>query len=167
LALRRSLLPLTIILLLPATARPQGLTVAVSPASPGDSTAIALLFESAKDRQIIALQWDLELPAAVLSVEENMITAGEAALQAGKSVQCAGRRNKNVEAYVYRCILSGGQQPLNDGWLAVMRATVAAAPKPGKHSIRLTRILAVNASRTQSALKNTQAAITITPGRGR
>jgi hypothetical protein len=144
---------------LSAAARAQTLSLATVEAAAGEKTAIAVFFEAAKTGQTVALQWEIAYPSQVLEIQAKDIVAGDAARAAGKSVQCAGERKKDLHSY--RCVLFGGSQPIGSGSVAVLHATVNSAAKPGRHGIKLEAAIAVAPNLKRAVIKDSQTSIVV------
>lgn len=139
--------------LLPAAA--QTLSIGTAPASPGENTTIAILFEALEGRDVASLQWDIEYPASVLSLPPSGIVAGEAARKSGKQLHCGGRWKKDG-TYAYRCILAGGKGPVGSGAIAMLQAVVPPGARKSRNRIRLSEIIAVGADLRRIPLKNSE-----------
>jgi hypothetical protein len=60
------------------------------------------------------MKWEVVFPAQLMGIENDGIEISSAAMDSDKSLQCTARK-----PYAFVCILSGGQNPIADGPIAL------------------------------------------------
>jgi hypothetical protein len=91
----------------------------------GASGSLLLTLESPQGKALSALQWEFTFPQNVV-VDLADINAGSAAESAQKALTCMGAEQlkDTGKGSVYVCILAGGQKPIPNGPIAVVRYRV-------------------------------------------
>jgi len=150
----------SLFLLFPRTACGQILKLSSASARPGDwvSIEISINLPAGKEPPS-ALQWETVIPTAQLSFLEEGTRAGPAAQTAGKSVSCSVKTQAETNTSV--CVLFGGQEPIRNGVVAILRLAVSAQAKTGNARVRLEHALAVskNLARVELAPSETRVRI--------
>jgi hypothetical protein len=78
----------------------------------------------------------------------------------GKSLKCAFT-DKNAEANTSRCILAGGQKPIPNGSVALLRLLISRDAQPGSARTRLGQATAVSQNLKQVPMSPVEATVTI------
>src|SRR5579864_7328847 len=126
-----------------ARAYAQSLQLSAPSAAPGEWVAIEIVIKPPLGKDILALQWEMEIPANQLDLEtERAMRAVIAVQDAGKSVTCAMPR-ESPEAHILRCILAGGQKPIPDGKITTLSLKILENPESGPTRVRLQNAVAV------------------------
>ena len=116
----------------------QTLRVSSVSAAPGQKISVDISLDSAAGEAPATLKWEAVFPAELLEPESSGPTVGSAAKDAGKSLTCARR-----QAYSYVCILAGGQKPIANGPIAVLRFQIRAEARSGTSTVRIEQVEAV------------------------
>lgn len=136
----------------------QTLSLSRATAAPGEQVSIEISFQAPSGREPAALQWETVLPAQLTFLDETM-PAGPAAKAAGKSVTCAVKTKAGESTST--CILYGGQEPLHNGVIAVLRLKVSPTAQSGIVRIRVGQAAAVSKDLQKTPLDPVEAAIKI------
>ena len=122
----------------------QSLKLSAPTAPPGEWVAIEIALTSPPGKAILALQWELEIPARQLDLEtERAMRAVIAVQDAGKSVTCAVPK-ETPDARTLRCILAGGQKPIPDGKVTSLSLKILENAQPGPIPVHLQNAVAVS-----------------------
>ena len=121
---------------------------------PGDTVTLKISATSDPERAPIALKWDVVYPAQVMDMETG--SAGPAAMDSGKSLQCTARR-----PYVYVCMLSGGENPIQDGLIATYRFKVKPSAEAGMTKLRIENAESTTKDSKKWVLKSIEAIVVI------
>jgi hypothetical protein len=122
----------------------QSLQLSAATAAPGEWVAIEIALKSTPGKDILALQWEVEIPARQLDLaNERAMRAVIAVQDAGKSLACAVPK-ETPAARTLRCILAGGQKPIPDGKVALLSLKILENAQPGPIRIRLQNAVAVS-----------------------
>lgn len=133
-----------------------------SVAAPNDRVAMELSLDCPAGKEPTALQWQISIPKAKLSLIDDTILIGSAAQEAGKKIECAPK-GKSTETYTSVCILSGDQKPIQNGVIAILRfRTVPKAPA-GPARIKVQQVVAVSTDLKQLTLKDVETEIEVRP----
>jgi hypothetical protein len=122
--------------------------------TPGDTVTLKISANSDSERAPIELKWDVVYPAQVMDMETD--NAGPAAMDSGKSLQCIARRS-----YAYVCVLSGGQNPIQDGLVAIYRFKIKPSAQAGVTKLRIENAESTTKESKKWALKSTEAIVVI------
>ena len=137
--------PAALLLLLPVQSLPaQILRLSPATAKPGEQVAIEVSFKPPTGQEISALQWDAVIPSAQLRFQEEGTSLGPRARADGKSISCAPKNETTPDTKTSACILYGGQQPIGDGVIAILRLGVLPDTAAGTVKVRLENGLAVS-----------------------
>jgi hypothetical protein len=82
--------------------------------APGEKVTLDISADSQPARAPVALKWEVVFPAQLMEMEGDAPDIGSAAMESGKSLQCTPRT-----PYRYVCVLSGGQNPIANGLIAI------------------------------------------------
>jgi hypothetical protein len=122
----------------------QSLQLSAPAAAPGEWVAIEMALKSPPGKDILALQWEVEIPARQLDLENERAMRTVLAVQdAGKSLTCALPK-ETPEARTLRCILAGGQKPIPDGKVSLFSLKILEFTQPGTIRVRLQNAVAVS-----------------------
>lgn len=142
-------------------ARAQTIRISPQTGSPGDWVTLEIAFQPGEGPAPVALQWELEIPAGPLDLEEAPISkALLVAKDAGKSVQCAGS-TKAGGRLLQTCILSGTQKPVPAGTIVVLSLKIGQRAQPGGARIRLQKALGVTLDLKQLPIAATDSVLTV------
>jgi hypothetical protein len=125
----------------------------------GSANMLRILFHPNTDKPIVALQWQVLVPAG-LFIETSGVVAGTAAGSSGKNITCASRTDPE-EGKICVCILAGGAQRLPKGPIAILKLTAAKDVPRGTLTMKLQKVLAVSADLQKIQIPDTTASITI------
>jgi Malectin domain len=148
------LLPLTSLIVLNPAANAQSLTLSSAATTLSGSASLNLTLSTAGSASAAALQWTLQYPAGSLS--NVTVTAGTAAMSAGKIISCAPASGS------YTCTLYGqNSNPVATGVVAVVNLTAATS---GSIPIDLRNALGASATGSPLALSATGGTLSATSG---
>jgi hypothetical protein len=143
-----------------ARAFAQSLQLSAPSAATGEWVAIEIVMRPPPGKDILALQWEMEIPAKQLDLEtERAVRAVIAVQDAGKSVTCAIPK-ESAQARILRCILAGGQKPIPDGKVSVISLKILENPQPGPIRVRLQNALAVSRDLERVPLEPAETTVT-------
>src|SRR5262249_13534590 len=120
----------------------------------GRSASFLLGLNSPQGKEPLALQWDLTIPAGI-TVNREDILAGSAAESAQKTLACAALPQQHA---VFRCLVAGGQKPLPNGTIAVVkfqRQSTHEAPAP----VRISNAKGVGADLKEIKIPDAEASV--------
>lgn len=124
-----------------------------SAAAPGEnSQTIEISLKSPPEKAPVALQWEVIFPATELALAERDVVIGPAGEKAGKAVACAVK-GKTAESARLVCILAGGERPIQNGIVAILKPKMARNAPVGHAPVRLERAIAVFGDVTEVAIK--------------
>jgi hypothetical protein len=150
-----------IFILASAGAWGQSLLMPPSMVARGGSGSLLLTLKSPEGKAPLALQWEFTFPPNVV-VEAADIVAGSAAEAGQKMLTCrAVKRNDGGQGLLYACILAGGQKPVPNGPVAVVRYRVPAEIRQIAAKVRVAKAIGVTADLKSVDLASTEAAITL------
>jgi len=138
----------------------QSVQMPPSKAAEGGFGSLLITLKSPAGMETVALQWKLAVPAEVI-IEPEDILAGSAAESAAKSITCAVAEKNAASGSRYGCILAGGQKPLQDGPVAVIRYKIRERARTGVVTVRMEDILGVSAGLKKIEMANVEGRITI------
>lgn len=159
---RRNITGGFIFILASASAWAQTLLIPPSMVPRGGSGSLLLTLESPAGKAPLALQWEFTFPPNV-AVDLADIVAGSAAESAQKALTCraVARTKDGGQGSVYGCILAGGQKPLANGPIAIVRYRVPPEIRQIAEKVRVGKAIGVTADLKSVELASTQAAITV------
>jgi len=123
--------------------------------APGDNVTLDLSANSQRGREPVALKWDVIFPAQVMALEGAPET-GSAGTNSGKSLQCTARR-----PYAYTCTLSGGQNPIANGPIAIFHFRILTTAEPRTTTLRIEKAVATTVDSSVLTLNDTEAIVII------
>jgi hypothetical protein len=127
----------------------------------GGSGALLLTLESPVGKAPLALQWEFTFPPNV-AVDLTDIVAGSAAESAQKTLTCRPLKTKDsAQGSIYGCVLAGGQKPLPNGPIALVRYQVPPEIRQIAEKVLVGKAIGVTADLKRVELASTQAAITV------
>ena len=124
--------------------------------APGDKVTLDISANSQPGRAPIALRWEVVFPAQLMSMEGDTPEMGSAATDSGKSLQCNARN-----PYSYSCVLSGGQNLIANGLIAIFHFKILNMADAGTTTIRIERAVAITADSKVATLNDTEAVVII------
>ncbi len=132
-------------------------TPAISPVikSPGDIVTLEIAATSQPKRAPIVLHFDVVFPAQLMAIE-GAGKVGSAAQGSGKSLEC-----HILNPHSYGCVISGGQNPMADGQIAIFHFRILKTAKPGTTALRVERAVSTTADGKVVSLNDTEAAVII------
>ena len=120
-----------------------------------------LTLKSPEGKAPLALQWEFHFPPDVV-VDAADIAAGSAAESTQKTLTCRAVKTKDgAQGSTYGCILAGGQKPLPNGPIAIVRYRVATDVRQIAEKVLVAKALGVSADLKSVELAGAQAAITV------
>ena len=149
------------LLLLPRTqAIAQSLRLSLGAGPPGGTAEIEIILHSPRGKEPAAVQWEASIPAGQLNFADTIASAGGAARAAGKSVNCAAK-GESDDSRTALCILSGGEQPIQDGVIAVLRLAIHTRTHRGSYRVRIDHGLAVSKDLRQTVLNPVETLVVV------
>jgi hypothetical protein len=139
----------------------QSLRVSSGSGAPGERLAIEIALDSPSGKQPLALQWETGFPDEALELEATGPVAGPAAGAAGKSLTCAKKGAADGLAK-WTCILAGGQMPIGNGVVAVLRFEIHAHARAGSRPVVVDNVLGVSAALKKEPISGAEGAVTVT-----
>jgi hypothetical protein len=141
----------------------QSLQLSAPLAAPGEWVAIEIALKSPPGKDILALQWEVEIPTRQLDLaNERAMRAVIAAQDAGKSVTCAVPK-ETPDARTLRCILAGGQKPIPDGKVTSLSLKILENAQPGPIRVRLQNAMAVGRDLERVTFAPLETTVTVQP----
>jgi hypothetical protein len=128
----------------------------------GASGSLLLTLESPQGKALSALQWEFTFPQNVV-VDLADINAGSAAESAQKALTCMGAEQlkDTGKGSVYVCILAGGQKPVPNGPIAVVRYRVPLEVRQIAEKVRVGKAVGATADLKSVELEGAQAVVTV------
>jgi hypothetical protein len=123
--------------------------------SAGERVTLEIAAKSQPTRAPIALHWEVIFPAQLMEMDGDA-EIGSAALTSGKSLQCHA-----VNPHSYGCVLSGGENPIADGQIAIFHFRIRTTAGPGTTTVRIERVVTGTLDSKVLSLDDTEAVITI------
>jgi hypothetical protein len=144
-----------------ARAFAQSLQLSAPSAAPGEWVAIEIVMRPPPAKDILALQWEMDIPAKQLDLaNERAMRAVIAVQDAGKSVPCAIPK-ESAEIRILRCILAGGLKPIPDGKITTLSLKILENPESGPIRVRLQNAVAVSRDLERVPLEPVETAVTV------
>jgi len=125
--------------------------------APGENVSLEISLDWAAAPAPSALKWELLFPAQLLGPEGGQPEIGGAAMRSGKSLQCVARRQ-----YSYSCILSGGQNPIANGPVAIFHFKIRSTAEAAMTAVRIVSPEAALGSK-KLTLNDAEGAVAIRP----
>jgi hypothetical protein len=138
----------------------QNLRLSSASASRGDQITIELSLESPAGKEPLALQWEAKVPVAISPIDEKSFTDTTTAKQAGKALHCAVN-GKSADSYTARCILAGGQKPIPNGSVGLLRLRIPMDAAVGTVRIRVENASAVSRDSKAISLAPVETLVTV------
>ena len=123
--------------------------------SPGDKVTLDISAKSQPKRAPIALHWEVTFPAQLMQMDGDP-EAGPVAVNSGKALHC-----HNESPYSYACVLSGGQNPIADGQIAIFHFRILATAKTATIALKIVKAVAVSSDSKVVSLNDTQVTVVI------
>jgi hypothetical protein len=136
--------------------RGQALTVSPAKGAPGSEVGVEILLDSPSAKAPVTLQMDVVFPAQLLDAEVGRPEIGRAAKDSGKTIQCAATH----KSYSYSCIVFGGQKPIPNGSIAMLRFKIRADARMGNTIIRVQNVKTITGD-YKAVLKDAEGTLTI------
>ena len=124
--------------------------------APGEKVRLEISLDSTATRAPKALKWEVVFPAQLLELEGDGPEIGSAAMDSGKSLTCSRRKS-----YSDFCTLSGGQNPVANGPIAIFHFKIRATAEAGTAAVRIERAEAVTVDSKELTLNNAEGTVTI------
>jgi hypothetical protein len=119
--------------------------------------------DSPSGKEPLALQWEAAFPGEALKLDGTGPVAGAAAQAAGKSLTCAPKKTSpGLSKWV--CILAGGQKPIGNGVVALLRFEVQAHAHAGSLPIVVDNVLGVSAALQKVPIPRAEGTVRVTRG---
>jgi hypothetical protein len=139
----------------------QSLQLSAPTAAPGEWVAIEIALKSPPGKDILALQWEVEIPAKQLDLaNERTMRAVITVQEAGKSVTCAVPKETR-DARTLRCILAGGQKPIPDGKVTLLSLKILENAPPGPIRVRLQNAMALGRDMERVPVEPVETMVTV------
>ncbi len=140
----------------------QVLSIPPSLVTRGSWGSLLLILDSPKEKAPAALQWQLTFPPNV-SIDVADIIAGSAAESGQKALTCRAvgdgkEAGKNV---VYACLLAGGQKPIPNGPIVIVRYRVPREIREITGKVRVGKIIGATVDLRSIQMEDAQGAIVI------
>jgi hypothetical protein len=100
------------------------------------------MLASPAGKEPIALQWKIALGPEVSALPEDLF-AGDAALEAGRTLTCSAAATPSQGGYIYKCILAGGRKAIANGTIFLVKYRVKPEAKPSAQVVRVSDGIAV------------------------
>ena len=138
-------------------------TVQIAPQTSvaGDWVTLEIAFRQAANGPLTALQWELEIAAGALDLEDAPLTRAPLVVKdAGKSLSCVVSQ-ESAERLLLPCILAGGQEPIPAGTIVLLSMKVGPKAKAGVARIRLQNAFGVTSELKQVPIEPADGELTI------
>jgi hypothetical protein len=121
-----------------------------------------LTLQSSAGKAPAALQWEFTFPPNV-TVDLADIVAGSAAESGGKSLTCklVGGAKEAAKSATFGCILAGGQKPIPDGPIAVVRYSVPNVIREIQQKVHVEKVMGATVDLRAVRMPGIQAAIIV------
>jgi hypothetical protein len=139
---------------LPALGQASGVSSVTK--APGEKVTLDISVNSQHGGAPVAVRWEVIFPAQVMELEGDAPEIGSAALDSGKSLQCAMRN-----PYSYVCVLSGGQKPIANGLIAIFHFRIRTTAEAVTTTLRTERAVATAVDSKETFLDNTESIVII------
>jgi hypothetical protein len=120
------------LLLLAPLACGQTLQITGASGVPRQEISVEITYDGPSRGGPAALRWDMTFPGQLIEPSGAGPQAGRVARDAGKSLVCALRKD-----YSYTCVLSGGQQTLPKGPIAMFHFKIRDGARTGLSTFRV------------------------------
>jgi hypothetical protein len=124
--------------------------------APGEKVTLDISAYSQPARSPVALKWEVVFPAQLMEMDGDAPEIGKAAMDSGKSLQCTARK-----PYRYLCILSGGQNPIANGSIAIFHFRVRTSAAARTTSLRIESAESTTVDSKKWTLNDTEAIVII------
>ena len=124
--------------------------------APGEKVTLEISAYSEPARAPVALEWEVVFPAQLMEMDGGAPEIGKAALDSGKSLQCTARK-----PYSYVCLLSGGQNPIADGRIAIYHFKIRTTAWAGTTTFRIENAESTTADSRKWTLNDIEATVII------
>ena len=161
--MRSSIPALSLVLALASTGLwAQALSIPPSLVTRGSSGSLLLILDSPPGKAPVALQWQFTFPPNV-SVDLADLIAGSAAESGQKALTCrgVGDAKEAAKSAVYGCILAGGQKPIPNGPIVIVRYRVPREIRQIPEKVRVGKIVGVTADLKAIEMGAVEAAVVI------
>lgn len=140
----------------------QALSIPPSLVTRGSSGSLLLILDSPEGKAPVALQWQFTFPPSV-SVDAADIVAGSAAESAQKALTCraVGDAKEAAKSALYACILAGGQKPIPNGPIALVRYRVPKEIRQITEKVRVGKAIGATADLKANEIGTAEAAIVL------
>jgi hypothetical protein len=138
----------------------QSVRVSSGSGAPGEKLAIEIVLDSPSGKEPLALQWEAGFPGEALKLDRTGPVAGPAAGAAGKSLTCAEKGAAHGLSK-WACILAGGQKPIGNGVVAVLRFEIEAHAHAGSRPIVVDHVLGVSAALKKEPMSGAEGSVTV------
>jgi hypothetical protein len=126
----------------------------------GSRVSIQISLSSPSGAEPSSMQWETTVPAAQLALTDENLPPGPAAKSAGKTVSCK-LKTKTAATHTWICVLFGGQEPIPNGVIAVLRLRILPDARLGPSRIRVDQGLAVTKDLKRVNLDAAETVVTI------
>ena len=140
----------------------QSLTIPPSLVTRGSYGSLLLTLSAPPGKAPVALQWEFTFPPNV-TVELADIGAGSAAESAKKNLTCIALKGTKEagKSSAFACILAGGQKPLPDGPIAIVRYSVPKEIREIPEKVQVGKVMGATADLKSVQIESAQAAIVV------
>ena len=107
------------------------------------------------------LAFEVVYPAEAVTLLKDGPAIAPAAARAGKSLGCTGRWVDAPRTYAYRCILTGGLEPLPNGPAAILEMQARPTATPGSWPVRVQQIEGATAAVKKVRMPDAEGRLTI------
>jgi hypothetical protein len=128
--------------------------------TPGGLTDAEIVLESSPGKEPLGLQWQVLLPSGELRLEDHRVLPGAAAKAAGKTLRCSERKNAGGSP-VTMCLLTGGDKPIRNGTIALLKLRILPDAKAGMARIRMEGGLGVSRDLKAVSIGVTEGGVTV------
>src|ERR1017187_6778385 len=139
----------------------QSIRVSSGSAAPGEKLAIEIALDSPSGKEPLALQWEATFSGEALKLDGTGPVAGPAARAAGKGLTCAPKKTSPGPSK-WVCILAGGQKPIGNGVVALLRFEVQAHARSGSQPIVVVNLLGASAALKKAPILRAEGAVSVT-----
>jgi hypothetical protein len=122
----------------------------------GEVVTLTIKAVSQPARAPVALKWEVVFPVQLMEMETDSPEISAAARDSGKSLQCMARK-----PYAYICVLSGGENAIADGTIAVFHFRIKAMASPTTTTLRIEKTEATAMDLRKWTLNDTEVTVII------
>ena len=144
------------LILLTPVAYGQTLRIFPVSGSPGEKVAIEISYDGPSQPAPAALRFDLTFPVQLIEPEGSAPEVGADAKKSGKSIVCASRKE-----YIRTCVMSGGQQPIPKGTVAVFRFKIRDGARISSSTIRISQATGATVDLKELTIPDTEAKLEV------